>query len=163
MAANIRQYRETDREALVACLGELQQYIASLDELKRVRLSADFDGEAYVSRLLEKVQERQGAIYLADDGGRIVGCIAGIIPETTKDDALEGYPSKDGKILELYVQPAYRGQKIGQSLMQAMEQYFQKNGCIGCHVDCFAPNVNAHEFYLSLGYVDRLIALLKIF
>lgn len=147
----------------MASLGELQQYIASLDELKRTRLSADFDGEAYVSRLLEKVQEQQGTIYLADNGGRIVGCVAGIISERNKDDALEAYPSKDGRILELYVQSGHRGQKIGVRLMQAVEQYFREHGCVGCHVDCFAPNVDAHKFYVSLGYVDRLISLLKLF
>lgn len=162
MAAEIRQYRDTDRAALVATLRELQLYICSLDELKRTRQSADFDGEAYVCRLLEKVQG-QGVIYLADDEGKIVGCVAGVISERNEDDLLEAYPSKDGRILEPYVQSGHRGQKIGVRLMQAIEQYFRDHGCIGCHVDCFAPNIDAHKFYVSLGYVDRLISLLKLF
>jgi GNAT superfamily N-acetyltransferase len=59
-------------------------------------------------------------------------------------------------------QKAERGQKIGVRLMQTIEQHFRDRGCIGCHVDCFAPNVDVHEFYRSLGYDDRLISLLKL-
>lgn len=110
-----------------------------------------------------RCKDNKGAIYLEDDNGSIAGCIAGIIPALTEDDILEGYPSRDGKILELYVQPNYRGQQVGFGLMRAMEQYFQQAGCKGCHVDCFAPNVAAHTFYRKLGYVDRLTTLLRVF
>lgn len=162
MAVEIREYCNADQTALVACMKELQAYIASLDDLKRTRIPTDFDEERYVQKLLKKMSERNGMIYLADNGGKIAGCIAGIIPKDTEDNDLEGYPSKDGKILELYVHPGHRGQKIGLRLMQTMEQYFKTAGCIGCHVDCFAPNVDAHKFYLKVGYVDRLTTLLKI-
>lgn len=163
MTAEIRKYRDADRADLIASITGLQAYIASLDDLKRARQPTDFDADRYVQRLLEKVKAHQGAIYLADDGGKLIGCIAGIIPENTEDDDLEAYPSKDGRIVELYVQSGHRSQKIGLRLMQAMEEYFKDAGCVGCHVDCFVPNVDAHTFYLKLGYVDRMTALLKLF
>ncbi|MBI3619231.1 GNAT family N-acetyltransferase [Candidatus Peregrinibacteria bacterium] len=162
MAVKIRQYREADKAALVACLSELQQHIASLDPLRRIRFAEDYNGEAYVQRLLEKIQSKNGTMYLADDNEKIVGCIAGIIPGNAVDDDLEAYPSKDGKILELYVHPSYRRKQVGLGLMCAIEQYFQEAGCKGCHVDCFAPNLGAHEFYIKLGYIDRVTTLLKI-
>jgi len=162
MPTEIRQYRDTDESALVECIKELQAYVASLDDLQRIRLPADFDGDRYVQRLLEKVIAQNGVIYLADDGGKVVGCIAGAISQRTEDDDLDGYPTKDGKILELHVKLGQRGQHIGLRLMQALEQHFRAAGCIGCTVDCFAPNVDAHDFYHNVGYADRDITLLKI-
>ncbi len=163
MTAEIRKYHDVDRAGLIASITGLQAYISSLDDLKRERLPADFDADRYVQKLLEKVKAHHGVICLADDGGKLIGCIAGIIPENTQDDDLEAYPSKDGRILELYVQSGHRSQMIGLRLMQAMEQYFKDAGCVGCHVDCFVPNVDAHKFYLKLGYIDRMTALLKLF
>jgi ribosomal protein S18 acetylase RimI-like enzyme len=163
MPVEIRQFRDADKPALVERIKELQAYIASLDELDRTRRSGDFDAEWYVQRLLDKVSKHDGVIYVADDGGAIVGCIAGTIPENTEDDDLEIYPSKDGNILELHVQHGYRGQRLGLRLMQEIERYFREYGCAGCHVDCFAPNAEAHGFYHKVGYTDRLTTLLKIF
>ncbi len=162
MTVEIRKYHDVDHADLVACIKELQAHITSLDDLRRSRQPADFDADQYVRRLLKKVKAHQGVIYLADNGNKLIGCIAGIIPENTEDDDLEVYPSKDGKILELYVQSGHRGQKIGLGLMQMMERYFKDAGCIGCHVDCFVPNVDAHKFYLKLGYIDRTTMLLKL-
>jgi ribosomal protein S18 acetylase RimI-like enzyme len=162
MSVEIRPYWDADQPALVERISELQAYIASLDDLNRSRASADFDAERYVRRLLEKVSQQAGAIYLADDAGAIVGCIAGTIPENTDDDILETYPSKDGRILELHVQHGRRGQRLGLRLVQQIEKYFREHGCVGCHVDSFSPNAEAHAFYRKVGYTDRMTTLLKI-
>src|ERR1700722_18079049 len=131
MSVEIRPYRQADQPALVERIQELQAYIASLDDLNRSRRSADFDAERYVRRLLEKVSQQAGVIYLADDEGAIVGCIAGTIPENTEDDLLEAYPSKDGRVLELHVQQGRRGQSVGLRLMQQIEKYCREQGCVG--------------------------------
>lgn len=159
----IREYREEDRQALLRNIQELQEHIACLDPLKRHRKGETFDTEAYVERLFEKIQQASGILYLAVDGGKVVGLVAGIVPKHTNDDLLEIFPHKDGRIVELYVHPSQRGKKIGVALMEKVEEYLKDQGCVGCHVDCFAPNTPALGFYHKCGYTDRLVTLFKLF
>jgi ribosomal protein S18 acetylase RimI-like enzyme len=160
MATTVRMYREDDRVPLERCIGLLQDFVARLDPLQRIRRLKDFDAHAYVSRSLEEVRTRRGAIYVAEDGNDIIGCVIGVIHEEDPED-IEGYPSTDGRILELIVSPEYRGKNVGLMLMQRIEEYLQSHGCDAIQVDCFGPNADAHKFYEKLGYTDRLVTLIK--
>ena len=156
----VREYQESDRENLVHCIGLLQDYVASLDPLHRMRKLKDFDAHTYVSRSFEQIEENDGAIYVAEDEGKIIGCIIGVV-HLDDPENIERYPSINGKILELIVLPEYRGQSVGNELMKKVEQYFTSKNCDVITVECFAPNKDAHRFYEKLNYSDRLITLIK--
>jgi len=70
---------------------------------------------------------------------------------------LECAPSKDEVILELFVGVPYRRQKVGTTLMQRIEDYFQQKGCDASRVEVFETSDKAHNLYKKLGYVDRVI------
>ncbi len=160
MAVVIREYEAKYKAELMHCIGQLQEHVASLDPLKRIRRLKDFDCEAYLQRTFVEVAKHNGVIYVAQDEGDIVGCIVGVIHQPAAG-SLDGYPSIDAKILELMILPQHRGKRIGALLMQRIEDYFSLHDCSVIKVECLAPNKDAHTFYEKLGYADRLITLIK--
>ncbi len=151
-----------DHPSIVLLMRELQEHLASIDPLKRIRSLPDFDAEAYVDHLLEQVKEK-GVVLLARDEDAVIGFIAGTIPSEDPDDKLDHYSSKEGKIIELVVSQKYRGQGAGRMLMEKIEEYFRDNGCEYIRVGCFAQNTGTHVFYEKCGYGDRYIEMLKKF
>jgi ribosomal protein S18 acetylase RimI-like enzyme len=160
MSLVIREYRESDREGLVRCLGLLQDHIASIDPLHRIRRLKDFDIDMYVARSFEEVQKHDGAVFIAEDKEKMIGCIIGVVHKDGPED-IERYPSINGKIIELIVLPEYRGQRVGNELMQRMEQYLASKNCDVITVECFAPNEDAYQFYKKMNYMDREHIMIK--
>lgn len=156
----IREYQESDRTAFVKLMEQLMDYIAAIDDLKRIRRMPEF-GESYTQRTLQKVAEQHGIIYVAEVNGQIVGAVVGTMPEQTKEDQLEHVPSKFGEVLELVVEAGYRDKSVGTMLMSKLEEYFKENNCNISGVGVLVPNKNAHRLYCKLGYEDRSIYMTK--
>jgi ribosomal protein S18 acetylase RimI-like enzyme len=160
MKAKIREYRESDRTGFVNLMEQLMDYIASIDDLKRIRRMPEF-GESFTLRMLKKVAEDNGIIYVAELDSELVGVVVGTMPEQSKEDQLEHVPSKFGEVLELVVKAGYRGKGIGTMLMNKLEEYFQENNCNILGVGVLAPNKDAHRLYSKLGYEDRSFYMTK--
>jgi len=156
----IRQYRISDRASMIKCMEGLQDYLISIDEMRRERRMPGY-GESYTERLLMRIRREDGIAYVAEDQGRIIGLIAGVILRQSKEDLLECVPSKDGRILELFVDPQHRGREVGRMLMEKIERYFVEKKCDAVHVEVFAPNLDARAFYRRVGYGDRVVDMMK--
>src|SRR3989344_9501815 len=160
MEFSIREYKDSDREVLVDCMERLQDYVIAVDPLRLVSRAPEF-GELYTAWLLGIMKEQDGIIYFAEKEGRVIGCGAGMLPPQSLSEQAGGVPSKNGRVQELYVDAEFRGEGVGQALMQKMEDYFRKMGCDVAVVEVFAPNKNAHTFYKTNGYDERDINLMK--
>ncbi len=160
MEAAIREYCDSDKTSFVRLMEELQDYLVSIDDLKRMRRMPEY-GESYTERTLQNVAKNNGNIYIAETKERIVGLVVGIIPEQTKEELLELVPFKRGVVLELIVENGYRGKGVGTLLMEKIEDYFKQKGCSVSGVDVFPPNKNAYHLYCKLGYLDRNIWMTK--
>lgn len=156
----IREYQRSDRTEFAKLLEQLLDYIASIDDLKRIRRMPGF-GASYTRRTLRKVDRKDGIIYVAELDAELVGVVVGIVPEQTKEDQLEHVPSKGGEVLELVVKAGYRGRGVGTMLMNKMEEYFKEKNCNASGVGVFFPNKDAHRLYSKLGYEDRGIYMTK--
>ncbi len=156
----IRQYKKTDKEALIGCLEGLCDYLVDLDPLKKIRRLPAF-GRTYAQSLLKKIARNNGALYVADDNGKVVGIIVGIVQNVSKLDQLSFASVKYGRILELFVHSEYRGKNIGKLLIEKMEDHFKQLHCDHIRIEVFEPNKNAHNFYRALGYTNRVIDLMK--
>jgi hypothetical protein len=88
MKIRIRQHRSSDGSAFLKLVEQLQDYLVSVDDMKRLRRMPEY-GESYTRRTLEKVAKNNGIIYIAKTEGRLVGLVVGIIPEQTREDPLE--------------------------------------------------------------------------
>jgi ribosomal protein S18 acetylase RimI-like enzyme len=160
MKVEIRKYRESDRPTLVKLLEELLDYVASVDDLKRIRRMPGF-GESYARRILHRVPRNNGMIYVAESDSEVVGVVVGTILAQSGEDMLEHVPSKFGEVLELVVSEGYRDKGIGTRLMNELEGYFEEKNCNIAGVGVLAPNDDAHRLYNKLGYVDRSFYMTK--
>jgi len=160
MKIDIRKYKPSDKPSIVRLMEKFGDYLVTIDQMKRTRRMPDYS-EYFTNKMLEDVNKHTGIIYIAENEGRIVGFIAGMIPRQSQEESLETVPSKAGRITELFIDEQFRGQGIGKRLIEKMEEYFRQNGCDVSRVEVFEPNVKAHNFYQKLGYQDRSIDMLK--
>lgn len=157
----IRNYLDSDKEFLVRCMMGMQAHVVDIDPIKKTRLAADFDAKQYVKNLSEKIEKNKGQIYIAEYGGKKVGCVAGIIKETAEIDIVDEIPCRAGRIIELFVEPDARGQNIGSRLIKKMEMYFCENRCDVTELGVFITNIAARKLYHRLGYMDRNVEMCK--
>jgi ribosomal protein S18 acetylase RimI-like enzyme len=161
----IREYKSSDKNTVITLLEELQDYLVSIDQKKRLIRAAEF-GEVVWNDDLKDVKENDGIIYLAEEDKQSIGFIAGTIEEKTTEtmsdvDRVQVKPIKAGKLLELYVQKQYRNQNVGSQLMEALENYFRKHKCTHFWTDVFAYNTAARRFYTYWGFEERDIFMTK--
>jgi ribosomal protein S18 acetylase RimI-like enzyme len=160
MKLEIREYKSSDEPRLIELMEDFQDYLVDIDYMKRTRRTPAY-GVSYVGRLLRKINNNDGVIYLAEHEGQVIGLVAALIETQSEDDLLECIPSKGGRILELYVEPSYRKQGIGELLMAKAEEYIRRKQCDVLRIEVFEPNTNAHRLYDKLGYQDRIIDMIK--
>ncbi len=158
MVIALRQYEKTDRARLIELFDDFQDYLVALDPLHRLRHLPGC-GAQFLDEMLEEVYEQRGVIYVALNTDGIVGFVAGILQE--RKNRLDVIDSLGGRVTELYVDSAYRGQGIGTRLMQHIEAYFRTKGCDVIQVEVFAPNLPARRLYENFGYAHRDIDTMK--
>ena len=104
--------------------------------------------------------KNDGIVYVAHEN-RIIGFIAGLIKRQSTHDLLECIHSKDGVILELFVDGKFRRKNVGTMLMAKIEDYFKQKGRTVSRVEFFEPSIKAHNLYFKLGYADRIVDMQK--
>jgi len=157
----VREYQIQDTVVLVEHMRQLQQHIADIDPTHQSKPAGEFSAEQYVENLLRRIASHRGKIFVADDNGTVAGMIAGIIKETEGEDLVDLYPSRNGRVVELFVDPRFRKQRIGSLLMEQMESYFRSMQCRVVELGCFATNTSAVTFYAKHGYQERNIDFCK--
>lgn len=155
-----RDYKDEDRGTLVDLTNKLEEYVKPLDPLHRVKNLSGFS-EMSLQETLENVKKYQGKITFAEDNGKVVGVIIGVIWEQSEKNKLEIGQHTVGEVLDLYLEEAYRGKGLGKAMLQMMEDYFKSKGCDSMWIEVFSPNENAHNVYKKYGFVDREVGMLK--
>jgi ribosomal protein S18 acetylase RimI-like enzyme len=161
MKIEIKQYVPRERRRFINMMEDFQDYLVNIDYMKRTRRMPGY-GLSYVRRLLRRIKNNDGVIYLAKHEGQTIGLIAAVIEQQSEEDLLEYLPSKSGRILELYVESQYRRLRVGKVLMERAEEYLRQKQCDVLRIEVFEPNTNAHGFYNKLGYHDRVIDMIKM-
>jgi ribosomal protein S18 acetylase RimI-like enzyme len=107
----------------------------------------------------KEVREQRGIFVVALDASVIIGFVAGILQE--RKDRLDVIDSLGGRVTELYVDAAFRGQGIGTQLMRHIEEWFRASGCDVVQIEVFVPNRPARRLYEKFGYAHRDIDTMK--
>lgn len=157
----LREYQEGDGELVRQFIERLQDYVVLRDPVKRIRRMSEF-GEFGLKKVLEKLEKSRGRVYFAYEEEKIVGYIFGFVCDKQSEENLsEVVPTQEGQIEDVYVEEEYRGRGVGKLLMEKMGSYLKEQGCDSVWLEVFAPNSDAHDVYLKLGYMDRVIGMLK--
>ena len=160
MNITVRPYDQSDKDDVIFCLENLSDYLSPLDPFKKIRRLPPW-GRKYMNWLLDKVKKQDGAIFVAQDENRIIGCIIVVVVKISKLDQLSFAVSQMGRILELFIYEKYRRRGAGRLLMNKAEEYLRMKKCEFIRIEVFEPNTRAHTFYQSLGYADRLRDMIK--
>ena len=107
-----------------------------------------FDVEAELPELYglaSALARAGGAGWVAERGGRIVGC-AGVAPSRS---------SGDWEILKLYVAADQRRQGLARRLMALAEDWARGHGASAVELWTDTRFIEAHAFYRSLGYAQE--------
>lgn len=100
----------------------------------------DADSRASIAAYLAK---NPGLSFVAIDGQHIVGAV------------LVGTDGRRGYLQHLAVDLHYRGQNIGQRLVQSATEALAQQGIAKTHLFVLSNNLSAQDFYLKLGWQAR--------
>jgi len=160
MNISFREYEEKDKELLLNFVNRLEEYIKTVDPIKRFINLPGF-AEIELEETFENIKKNKGKILFVRKGTKEIGYIIGIIWKQSKKNQLEVGRHKLGEVVDIYLEEGYRNQGIGDKMLKTRENYFKKEGCNSMWVSVFFPNNNAHNFYKRFGFVDREIGMLK--
>ena len=156
----IIEYEEKYLEDVKDLLVELEEYILTIDKDELDQLHPEYRDKMAVLDL-DEVRENNGKCFLAVENDKAIGLIMGTLGSYDKFDYLDYKCPKYGEITELIISKSVRSNGIGQQLMQKMEEYFKSVGCEYVHLDVFAYNESAINFYRKQGYHTRMLVDIK--
>lgn len=117
-------------------------------------LDADLPGAApngaarYAKRLVQKLDDPATCALVAEEEGRVVGYIMGMIVDLMPDMFAQ---EAGGFLADIYVDPAYRRNGIGRALVVALQEWFRARQVT--HFDWYvaAANTEGLAFWRSMG------------
>lgn len=164
MKIRITPYRASDRTEIVRLMVTLQDIVAKLDPLKRLRTAKDFDGEAYFDATRAELGKNH-TIFVARENNRVVGMvivsIVGTKRSPTAQLARKPHLGKTGFIAELVVDASLRNSGVGTALLTHAEQFFRSKKCTTVSMSVFINNTAALKFYKKHKYILRTVDVFK--
>lgn len=150
----ITEYDSIYDEQIKDLLVELQNYLIDIDDWHTQILLPQYREEMFKIDK-NKVDKQNGKIYLYVEQNLVKGLIIGIVEEKDEIDILTNDCAKIGSILELVVKSNIRGQGIGKTLLEKMEEYFKSINCRRINIEVFGPNKKGLNFYEKNNYIVR--------
>jgi ribosomal protein S18 acetylase RimI-like enzyme len=105
---------------------------------------AAFSGwEQEINKLPSCYFPPSGCFLLATVDGQAAGCVA-----------LKSDDPEIGELKRMFVHPAFRGQQIGERMVESLFVQAQLNGFKRVILDSHRSMTKAHEIYRKLGFVE---------
>lgn len=110
------------------------------------QLGYDYDLEKMSVKLNDIIYNPDHKVYIALENEKIIGYIHVEIYRVLYADNMLN-------ILGVVVDPFYRSQGVGRSLIRIIERYAKELGCCGIRANSGIKRENAHQFYQRRGFV----------
>lgn len=151
----IREYQDEDALEVETCFVELQD---SLHRLEPQVLEGK-TAKPYFDFMVARCAETSGKVFVAEVNQQVVGfvCVWGKVPSEELDEE----PSEYAYISDLVVLPAYRGQGLGQRLLQKAEAHARGQGAAALQIGVLAANTGAVNLYQRQGFRAYEVLLTK--
>lgn len=150
------QYDEQIKDLLV----ELQNYLIDIDDWHTQVMLPEYRENSFKMDM-KKIEKQNGKIYLAIENDIVIGLIMGVVEVKDEIDKLTNDCAKTGSVIELIVKNNIRGNGIGKSLLEKIEEYFKSINCKRINVEVFGPNKKGLSFYKKNDYITRDIIVSK--
>jgi ribosomal protein S18 acetylase RimI-like enzyme len=145
----LRPYRAADYAGVLRGMHDLQDYERALHPGRREAAEV---AETYLQRLLRRVAERSGAIFVAEHGGAVIAFIACYVKDTESLIETAAY-SRYGYVSDLDIAAEWRGRGLAQRLLAAAEQHLARCGVTRLRIGVLAANIAAQRAYAKFGFV----------
>lgn len=150
------QYDEQIKDLLV----ELQNYLIDIDDWQTQVMLPEYRENSFKMDM-KKIEKQNGKIYLAIENDIVIGLIMGVVEVKDEIDKLTNDCAKTGSVIELIVKNNIRGNGIGKSLLEKIEEYFKSINCKRINIEVFGPNKKGLNFYKKNDYITRDIIVSK--
>lgn len=147
-AVTIRPAIPTDRHDIRQAIVELQDYERALH---LTRLPGELVADAYLEWLQRHADTAAGTMLVAESDSAFVAFVVGWIEVA---DIITETPDSNrfGYVSDLCVVPAFRGQRIAEQLLTAIERHFRQAGVVRIRINALAANRSARVSYERAGY-----------
>ncbi len=153
----IRKFdKQSDTEAVRACLIELQDYECELDP--RMPAGSEVGGPLFVE-MMDRCSRHHGRIFVADDGNDIAGYVT-VLARIKREDIEDG-DLEYGLVTDLMVRDKFRNRGIGRRLLEVAEEHATECGARWLRVEVLSNNGAARKLYTSYGFSEHLLSLEK--
>ena len=139
---------------------QLQNYLIDIDDWHTQVMLPEYR-ESNFKMDIEKVKKQDGKIFLAIKNNIVIGLVIGIVEEKDEIDKLTNDCAKTGSVIELIVKNNIRGNGIGKTLLEKIEEYFKSIDCKRINIEVFGPNKKGLNFYKKNDYIIRDIIVSK--
>jgi ribosomal protein S18 acetylase RimI-like enzyme len=144
----IRAFKPSDWSAVLRAMIERQDYEASLHD---TRLPGDVVGPAYLNSLLRDLPTRNGALFVAETDGLIIGVVACLLVEGDEiEETAES--NRHGYVTDIFVDTRYRGRGVAQQLLARAEEHLAATGATRLRINVLAVNAKARRAYQHYGF-----------
>ncbi len=150
------QYDEQIKDLLV----ELQNYLIDIDDWHTQVMLPEYRENSFKMDM-KKIEKQNGKIYLEIENDIVIGLIMGVVEVKDEIDKLTNDCAKTGSVIELIVKNNIRGNGIGKSLLEKIEEYFKSINCKRINIEVFGPNKKGLNFYKKNDYITRDIIVSK--
>lgn len=150
----IIEYNSKYDEQIKDLLVELQNYLIDIDDWHTQVLLPEYREKIFEIDM-NKVRKQNGKVYLFVENDTVIGLIIGIVEEKDEIDSLTNDCAKTGSLLELVVKNTVRGNGIGKTLLEKIEEYFKSINCKRINIEVFGPNKKGLNFYEKNDYIIR--------
>lgn len=152
MNISINTYSPTDSESVNQLFLGLQLHEHKFDPYKSIKLE---NAQNYKRELLETIGKQHGEILIAKEGNKVVGLVAWFLEEEYEFDEPYGY------ISDIVVSESYRGQGIGQQLLDEAMSQIKNTGVKRVHIGVLLANTETKNFYTKNGFSDYSVEMTK--
>lgn len=152
MNTTITPYSRSNSESVDKLFLELQVHENKFDHDKSTKLE---NAQSYKNELLETIGKQHGELLVAKKENTIVGLVAWFLEEEYEFDEPYGY------ISDIVVSEKYRGQGIGQELLDTAISHIKDTDVKSIHIGVLLANSETKDFYTKNGFAEYSIELVK--
>lgn len=134
-------------EKLVVRPCEIEDY-KGIHRINQNAFGYEYPIDKTKQRLAHIIQKPSDRIFVACTNNNVVGYAHGADYECTYSDSLKN-------VIAIAVDENYRGLGIGRALLASIEAWAKEDNCCGVRLVSGFNRMEAHKFYLKVGYVVR--------